>query len=146
VPTKAPTQTPITVDNEIPELAPERVVFSVGDWEGTLVVEIEVTMILLLKSRTGCEDSDIGAGGKKDKPAGHKIRTFGTRRTGACIRTNDELSPRRRWVVCSLRTTDTVGCRAVHNVLTFSIPEMHNGTGVARFEDLQRATWVSGDK
>ena len=77
-PTKAPTQTPITVDNVIPELAPETAGPWVGDWEGPLVVEVEVTTILLLESRANCEDSDIGAGGWEDKPAERKIRTFGT--------------------------------------------------------------------
>ena len=131
-PTKAPTQTPITVDNVIPELAPERAGLSVGDWEGALVVEVEVMTILLLESRAGCKDSDIRAGGYEDKPAEHKIRTFGTRRAGACIGTNDQLSPGRGWVARSLRTTDTVGCRHVRNIgaLAFSILEMHNGSGI----------------
>jgi len=62
-PTKAPMQTPITVDNEIAELAPEKAGLSVGDWEGPLLVEVEVKTILLLESRAGCEYSDIGPGG-----------------------------------------------------------------------------------
>ena len=44
--------TPITVDNVIFELAPERAGFSVGDWEGApVVVKVEVKTILLLESR-----------------------------------------------------------------------------------------------
>jgi len=56
-------QTPITVDNAILELAPERAGFSVGDWEGApLMVDVEVRTILLLESRAGREDNNIGPG------------------------------------------------------------------------------------
>ena len=47
-PRKAPTQTPITVDNVIPELAPVTAGLSVGDWEDPVLVEVEVAMRLLL--------------------------------------------------------------------------------------------------
>ena len=50
-PTKAPMQTPITVDNGITDVAPDEVELSLEEWEGTLVVEVEVITRLLLKQR-----------------------------------------------------------------------------------------------
>lgn len=47
---KVPMQTPTTVDNWIPDLAPVRVGLSVGDWEGaSVVVEVEVRTKVLLE-------------------------------------------------------------------------------------------------